>query len=68
MPGMGGVELFTRIAANERPIPVIILTAVTNDDERERLLRQGAKALFMKPFRAPDMLLAVRAALGTRQP
>jgi FixJ family two-component response regulator len=64
MPGMSGLELFSRLTVAAPRIRVIILTAVTNDDERERLLRQGAVAVFTKPFRAADMLLAVRGALG----
>jgi FixJ family two-component response regulator len=63
MPGMGGAELFARLIAAERAIPTIILTAVSEDEERQRLLNRGAVAYLTKPFRAADILLAVRHAL-----
>jgi FixJ family two-component response regulator len=66
MPGMSGLELFSRLATEDPPVPVIILTAVVDEDERERLLREGAAGFFTKPFRAADMLLAVRRALQMR--
>jgi FixJ family two-component response regulator len=65
MPGMGGAELFSRLIAAERVIPTIILTAVSEEEERERLLDRGAVAYLTKPFRAADILMAVRDALET---
>jgi len=64
LPGMGGSELFARLATGERPIPVVILTAGCDDQVRERMLRDGASAFLTKPFRAADMLLAVRTGLS----
>jgi CheY-like chemotaxis protein len=43
---------------------VVILTAETSDDERERCLAKGALAFLTKPFRPADILAAVRRALG----
>jgi two-component system response regulator FixJ len=63
MPGMGGAELLARLIAAERVIPTVILTAVSEEDERERLLGRGAVAYLTKPFRAADILLVVRDAL-----
>jgi response regulator NasT len=62
---MGGAELFSRLIAAERVIPTIILTAVSEEEERERLLDRGAVAYLTKPFRAADILMAVRDALET---
>jgi FixJ family two-component response regulator len=62
MPEMSGQELFAHVIS-ERPVPTIILTAVADDDERDRLLRDGAIAFFTKPFRASDILDAVKTAL-----
>jgi FixJ family two-component response regulator len=64
MPGMSGQELFSRIAGDDRRVPVVILTAETSDDGRERCLAKGALAFLTKPFRADDILVAVRRALG----
>jgi CheY-like chemotaxis protein len=36
MSGTSGQELFSRIAGDEGRVPVVILTAETSDDERER--------------------------------
>jgi CheY-like chemotaxis protein len=60
---MSGQELFSRIAGDEGRVPVVILTAETSDDERERWLTKGALAFLTKPFRAVDILVAVRRAL-----
>jgi FixJ family two-component response regulator len=62
MPEMSGQELFAHVI-RERPVPVIILTAVADDDERDRLLRDGAIAFLTKPFRASEILDAVKTAL-----
>jgi FixJ family two-component response regulator len=68
MPEMGGAELFSLLIAAEPAIPTIILTAVSEDEERKRLLGQGAVAYLTKPFRAADILLAVRDALVAARP
>jgi FixJ family two-component response regulator len=65
MPGMSGQELFSRIAGDEGRVPMVILTAETSDDERERWLTNGALAFLTKPFRAADILVVVRRALRT---
>jgi len=65
MPGMSGTELFSRLEASGHRIRVVVLTAVTDGDERERLLRQGAVAFLTKPFRSADVLRAVHDALRT---
>jgi FixJ family two-component response regulator len=64
MPGMGGAALFSKLIASGQKVPVIILTAVTEGAEREGFLRRGAVAFLPKPFRAADVLAAVRAALA----
>jgi FixJ family two-component response regulator len=65
MPGTTGGELFSRIAARDS-IPIIIITAGTDDDERERLLGEGALAVLTKPFRPAELLLTVSSALDRR--
>jgi FixJ family two-component response regulator len=64
MPEMSGQELFASVVS-QRPVPVIILTAVGDDEAREALLRDGAVAFLTKPFRAADILAAVKRALET---
>ena len=62
MPEMSGHEVFELVAARH-PVPVIVITAHGDDPVRARMLRDGAVAFFTKPFRAAEILAAVRAAV-----
>jgi FixJ family two-component response regulator len=64
MPGMGGVDLLMHLAAAGSSIPVIILTAHSDDDARRRTLQAGAVAFLGKPFHGEALLGAVRRALA----
>ena len=64
MPGMSGLELLTRLAADRSPIPVVILTAHSDDEERRRTLQAGAVAFLGKPFHGEALLGAVKRALA----
>jgi FixJ family two-component response regulator len=64
MPGMGGVDLLMHLAAGGTPIPVVILTAHSDDDARRRTLQAGAVAFLGKPFHGEALLGAVRRALA----
>jgi FixJ family two-component response regulator len=64
MPGMGGVDLLMHLAAAGSSIPVIILTAHSDDDARRRTLQAGAVAFLGKPFHGDALLGAVRKALA----
>ena len=64
MPGMSGLELLTHLAANSSPIPVVILTAHSDDEARRRTLQAGAVAFLGKPFHGEALLGAVRRALA----
>src|SRR5262245_21236137 len=64
MPGMGGVDLLRHLATSGCRVPVIVLTAHSDDEARERTLRAGAVAFLGKPFHGPALLGAVRKALG----
>ena len=67
LPGMDGLEVLARLRATGRPIPpVLALTALAMEGDRERILAAGADAYLSKP--APlailgkeiDRLLATR--------
>jgi FixJ family two-component response regulator len=64
MPGMSGVDLLVHLAATSAPIPVVILTAHSDDDARRRTLQAGAVAFLGKPFYGEALLGAVRRALA----
>jgi FixJ family two-component response regulator len=63
MPGMGGLELQDRLRDSSRAIPIIYLTA--ESDERTRVLAvdAGAVAYLGKPFSGEVLLGAIRGAL-----
>src|SRR2546425_7108876 len=50
MPGMSGLDLLGHLAATGSRIPVIILTAHSDDEARRRTLQAGAVAHLGKPF------------------
>jgi FixJ family two-component response regulator len=64
MPGIGGLELQRRLAAENIRTPIILITA--NGDLRisEEELRGGAVALLRKPFTQDSLLRALRSALA----
>jgi len=71
MPGMSGLDLLGHLAAIGSRIPVIILTAHSDDEARRRTLQAGAVAHLGKPFHGDALLGAVRKALaeaGPRRP
>jgi FixJ family two-component response regulator len=64
MPGMGGADLLMHLGAVGSSIPVVILTAHSDDDARRRTLQAGAVAFLGKPFHGEALLAAVRRALA----
>jgi FixJ family two-component response regulator len=63
MPGMNGLELRRRLAANWREIPVIFITAHGDGAARLQALKDGAVDYLLKPFREEALLEAIHAAL-----
>lgn len=64
MPGMSGLDLLMHLAATGSLIPVVILTAHSDDEARRRMLQAGAVAFLGKPFHGEALLGAVRRALA----
>lgn len=64
MPGMTGIELLDRLRNTAPDLPAIVLTSVTDAQDRRRALELGARAWLTKPV-ADDVLLGqLKAALG----
>jgi len=61
MPGLDGIEACRRIYA-ERPIPIVMLTGHAEGELVERAIEAGAFSYLVKPFRATDVVPALRAA------
>ena len=63
MPGMNGLELQRQLAASDRKIPVIFITAHGDEEVRSRALNGGAVDYLLKPFSEEALLNAIDAAL-----
>ena len=63
MPGMSGLELQARLNAEHIRIPIIFMTAHSDERIRMQALRSGAVEFLAKPFDDEVLLESVRAAL-----
>ena len=61
MPQLDGIEAARRIL-DERPIPIVMLTAYGQDELVSRAVEAGVFGYLVKPFREADLLPAIRAA------
>jgi FixJ family two-component response regulator len=64
MPDMSGPELQHELVRRKHEIPIIFITAHSDERIRPKVLRQGAVACLFKPFSEAALLEAVNAALG----
>jgi CheY-like chemotaxis protein len=62
MPGMSGLEFLRRLTADPQlgHIPVLMLTAMGQEKDRQAALDAGAKAFLMKPFSPLQLVGIVR--------
>ncbi len=69
MPVMDGYELTTTIKHDESfsHLPVILLTAKTQDSDKEEALTIGADDCIAKPFKLGDLLLRIDNLIANRQ-
>ena len=65
MPFMDGVEFVKTMKSNPATshIPIIMLSAVTDGDEKERAIQAGADGYLQKPVTAEEMAAKVRQML-----
>jgi response regulator NasT len=61
MPRLDGIEAARRIL-DERPIPIVMLTAYGQDELVARAVEAGVFGYLVKPFRESDLLPAIKAA------
>jgi len=62
MPGMDGFEL-TKILSNDFEIPVILLTAKGQLDDKEKGFLSGSEDYIVKPFEVKELLFRVAVVL-----
>jgi FixJ family two-component response regulator len=63
MPGMSGPELQAELSSRGLAIPIVFITAHTDDSIRLRVLAAGAVDCLRKPFSDTALVDAVTAAL-----
>src|ERR671911_2235628 len=67
LPRLDGIEVCRRIRA-ESDVPILILTARTETDDRVEGLDTGADDYLVKPFERKELLARMRALLRRRPP
>lgn len=63
MPEMDGIEVLTKIRSNGLSVPVLLLTAKSEIDDRVTGLDAGADDYLPKPFAVSELLARIRAML-----
>jgi two-component system response regulator MprA len=67
LPKLDGVEVCRRLRA-ESDVPILILTARTDTDDRVEGLDSGADDYLVKPFERQELLARLRALMRRRPP
>ncbi len=70
LPGLSGIELCRRLrnGKTSSAIPILILTARGEEQDRIRGLTTGADDYVVKPFSVPELMARVRAILRRASP
>lgn len=70
LPGLSGIELCRRLRlrTETEALPIIMLTARSEESERVRGLSTGADDFVVKPFSVPELMARVKAILRRSNP
>jgi two-component system phosphate regulon response regulator PhoB len=70
LPGVSGIEICRRLRARSetKQLPILMLTARSEEGERVRGLGTGADDYVIKPFSLPELLARVHALLRRARP
>jgi len=70
LPGLSGIELCRRWRAREetQAVPIIMVTARGEEEERVRGLATGADDYVVKPFSVPELVARIQALLRRANP
>ena len=68
LPGMDGLSILRKLRARESQLPVIILSAKKEVDERVNGLQAGADDYLVKPFSFSELLARVQTICRRHQP
>jgi CheY-like chemotaxis protein len=64
MPAMGGLELLSKLRAQKRMIPALMVSAYGEESFWSQAIGLGAVEYLLKPFKVEDVLKIVQKALG----
>lgn len=67
LPGISGLDLIKRVRQQQKPLPILILTAKDSMEDKIAGLDAGADDYVVKPFDMPELLARLRA-LHRRSP
>ncbi len=70
LPGLSGIELCRRVRMRKetQALPIIMLTARSEESERIRGLSTGADDFVVKPFSVPELMARIKAMLRRSNP
>ena len=68
MPWFDGFELLEKLKEDERlsNIPVLVLSARTSEEDKERVLAQGVNDFLYKPFNAKELMVRIKNLLDRK--
>lgn len=64
MPGLSGVDLQSRMAAEGLDTPIIFMTAFTDESVQARAMKAGAVCFLSKPFEGRVLVKCLEEALS----
>lgn len=64
LPGISGFELQQQLSADGRNIPIIFITAHSDDASRQRAISAGAVEFLGKPVRRDSLFKALESAVA----
>lgn len=67
MPGMDGMEVLGKLRSEKNNVPILLLTAKSEVEDRVKGLDAGADDYLPKPFSVSELLARVRAMLRRRE-
>src|SRR6185436_2788249 len=67
LPGIDGFEVLRRLRSTDHRLPVLVLTARDQIEDRVHGLELGADDYMVKPFAMPELVARVRALLRRAQ-
>ncbi|MFV1949232.1 MAG: response regulator [Anaerolineales bacterium] len=64
LPGLSGIELYTKLKTTYPEMQVILITGMEDEEIHQEIAEVGAEAFFFKPVKMPEFLNAVRRTMG----